>query len=85
VEACATVTGARLLGFVRARRLSGHEKGLVLVRAIWRAEVRLLTWQPAHEIMLRRVVPAHDLPMHLWMEDGAGPIYSRAAREAALA
>lgn len=84
-EACATISGARLLGFVRARCLSGHENGLVLVRSIWRAEVRLLAWQPAHEIGFRRVVPARDLPVHLWMEDGAGPIYSRAAREAALA
>src|SRR6266496_1762773 len=41
-EACATITGARLLGFVRARCLSGRENGLVLVRSIWRAEVRLL-------------------------------------------
>jgi ADP-ribose pyrophosphatase YjhB (NUDIX family) len=84
-EACATITGARLLGFVRARCLSGHENGLVLVRSIWRAEVRLLAWQPAHEIGFRRVVPARDLPVHLWLGDGAGPIYSRAAREAALA
>ena len=84
-EACATVTGARLLGFVRARCVRGHEEGLVLVRSIWRAEVSLLPWQPAHEIPFRRVVPARDLAQHLWMEDGAAPIYSRAAREAALA
>ena len=83
-EACATVTSARLLGFARARCLSGPEEGLVLVRSIWRAQVRLLPWQPEHEIRFRRVVPARDLPRHLWMEDGAGPIYSRAAREAAL-
>ncbi len=83
-EACATVTGARLLGFVRSRCLRGHEEGLVLVRSIWRAEVSLLPWQPAHEIPFRRVVPARHLARHLWMEDGAAPIYSRAAREAAL-
>jgi 8-oxo-dGTP pyrophosphatase MutT (NUDIX family) len=84
-EACAEVTGARLLGFVRSRCLSGPEEGLVLVRSIWRAEVRLLPWQPEHEIPFRRVVPARELPGQLWMEDGAGPVYSRAAREAGLA
>jgi ADP-ribose pyrophosphatase YjhB (NUDIX family) len=84
-EACATVTGARLLGFVRSRCLSGHEEGLVLVRSIWRAEVTLLPWRPEHEIPFRRVVPARDLARHLWMEDGGAPIYSRAAWEAALA
>lgn len=84
-EACATVTGARLLGFVRSRCLSGHEEGLILVRSIWRAQVRLLPWQPEHEIPFRRVAPIHGLARHLWMEDGAEPIYSRAAREAGLA
>jgi 8-oxo-dGTP pyrophosphatase MutT (NUDIX family) len=84
-EACAAVTDARLLGFVRARCLAGHEKGLVLVRSIWRAQVRLDPWQPEFEIPFRRTVPAHDLARHLWMEDGAEPIYSRAAREAGLA
>jgi 8-oxo-dGTP pyrophosphatase MutT (NUDIX family) len=84
-EACATVTDARLLGFVRSRCLAGHEEGLVLVRSIWRAQVTLLPWQPEHEIMFRRVVPAHGLARHLWMENGAEPIYSRAAWEAGLA
>jgi ADP-ribose pyrophosphatase YjhB (NUDIX family) len=84
-EACARVTGARLLGFVRSCCRAGHEEGLVLVRSIWRAQVSLLPWQPEHEIPFRRVVPARDLARHLWMEDGAGPIYSRAAREAGLA
>jgi ADP-ribose pyrophosphatase YjhB (NUDIX family) len=84
-EACATVTDARLLGFVQSKCLSGDEEGLVLVRSIWRAEVTLLPWQPEHEIPFRRMVPASALAKYLWMEDGAGPIYSRAAREAALA
>jgi len=84
-EACATVTAARLLGFVRARCTGGHEEGLVLVRSIWRAEVAVLPWQPAHEIPFRRVVPAADLAGQLWMEAGAEPIYARAAREAGLA
>lgn len=84
-EACAKVTGARLLGFIRSRCLSGHQNGLVLVRSIWRAEVMLLPWEPEYEIPFRRVVPARDLAGHLWMEEGAAPIYSRAAMEAELA
>jgi ADP-ribose pyrophosphatase YjhB (NUDIX family) len=84
-EACAIVTGAWQLGFVRSRCLSGPEEGLVLVRSIWRAEVTLLPWRPEYEIRFRRVVPAYELAGQLWMEEGAAPIYSRAAREAALA
>ncbi len=84
-EACAAVTGARLLGYVRSRCAGGREQGLVLVRSIWRAEVTLLPWQPEHEIPFRRIVPGHDLAGHLWMEPGAGPIYARAAHEARLA
>jgi len=41
--------------------------------------------RPEHEIPFRRLVPAHELARHLWIEDGARPIYSRAAREAGLA
>jgi len=83
-EACAVVTGARRLGYVRSRCLSGPEHGLVLVRSIWRADVDLLAWQPEHEIPFRRVVPAPDLAEHLWMEPGAEPVYARAAHEAGL-
>ena len=86
---CVTVRGNVVLvstdGSRWGWRLSGHEEGLVLVRSIWRAEVALLPWQPEHEIPFRRMVPARDLARHLWIEDGAAPIYSRAAREAALA
>lgn len=83
-EACATVTEARLLGFVRSRCISGHERGLVLVRSIWHAEVTLLPWRPAHEIPFRRTVPLEDLAAQLWMEPGVEPIYARALREAGL-
>src|SRR5688572_21162040 len=48
-EACAAVTQARLLGFSRGRCVGGTETGLVLVRAIWRAEVELLDWRPEFE------------------------------------
>jgi len=57
-EACAVVTDARLLGFSRGRCLKGAESGLVLVRSIWLAQVRLLDWAPAFETRFRRVVPA---------------------------
>jgi ADP-ribose pyrophosphatase YjhB (NUDIX family) len=40
-EACAVVGDAALLGFGRAVCLEGVERGLVLVRALWRAEVEL--------------------------------------------
>ncbi|HEY2520513.1 MAG TPA: NUDIX domain-containing protein, partial [Streptosporangiaceae bacterium] len=84
-EACATVAEARLLGFVKSRCLSGAEAGRVLVRSIWRAEVRLRPWAPEFEIPFRKVVPVRELAEQLWMEDGAEPIYSRAAREAGIA
>ena len=61
-EACATVTDARLLGFVRSKCLSGREEGLVLVRSIWRAEVALLPWQAEYQIPFRRIVPAPTSP-----------------------
>jgi ADP-ribose pyrophosphatase YjhB (NUDIX family) len=83
-EACATVNGARLLGYVRSRCLSGPDEGLVLVRSVWRAEVTLRSWRPGHEVPFRRVVLAQDLAACLWTGDGTAPIYSRAAREAAL-
>ena len=83
-EACAVVNSARLLGFCRSVCLSGPEKGLVLVRSIWRAEIELMPWEPRFEIAYRRPVPPHELLLHLWMEEGFGPIYNRALVEAGL-
>jgi len=83
-ETCSIVSNARLLGFCRSVCLSGPEKDRVLVRSIWRAEVELLPWKPSFEIVHRRVVPAHELLSHLWMEDGFEPIYRRALTEAGL-
>jgi ADP-ribose pyrophosphatase YjhB (NUDIX family) len=40
-EACATVVGVRLLGFTRGQCLTGPERGTVLVRSAWRADVEL--------------------------------------------
>lgn len=59
-EACAVVGQAHLLGYCRSRCVCGPEQGLVLVRAIWKAEVRLLEWSPQFEIQQRRVVPVRD-------------------------
>ena len=55
-EACATVTGARLLGFTRGQCLTGPERGRVLVRSVWRADVELRPWEARFEIAGRRVV-----------------------------
>ena len=83
-ETCAAVVDARLLGFCRAVCLTGPEQGLVLVRSVWWAEVKLLPWEPRFEIAHRRVVPASELLAHFWMEQGFEPIYHRALVEAGL-
>jgi ADP-ribose pyrophosphatase YjhB (NUDIX family) len=83
-ETCAIVGDARLLGFSRGECLSGPEKGLILVRSIWRAEVELRPWEPQFEIAHRRVVPAAELMSHLWMAEGFEAIYHRALAEAGL-
>ena len=83
-ETCATVVGARLLGFCRAVCLTGPEQGLVLVRSVWLAEVELMPWEPRFEIAHRRVVPVAELLENLWMEEGFEPIYYRALVEAGI-
>ncbi len=83
-EACCEVTSAELLGFVRAECLGGREKGVVLVRSVWRAVVRVHPWRPEHEIRHRDLVPIADLATRLWMDAGFEPIYARAAHEAGL-
>ena len=85
-EACATVTAARLLGFSRGRCVKGHEAGLVLVRAIWRAEVQLQPWLPRFEMRHRRLVPTADLVSQLVIEADAdyGSTFQRAMIEAGL-
>lgn len=59
-EACAVVQRARLLGFTRGVCVSGPEEGLVLVRSMWRAEVRLERWASRFEIAHRRLVSADE-------------------------
>jgi 8-oxo-dGTP pyrophosphatase MutT (NUDIX family) len=83
-EACATVLHARLLGFARGECVAGHERGLVLVRSHWRAEVELLPWEPQFEIAHRRLVA----PVELLADHGFGgpyaPFFRRALREAGI-
>jgi 8-oxo-dGTP pyrophosphatase MutT (NUDIX family) len=56
-EACAVVTGARLLGYSRGRRIEGITIGPPSVRSLWLAQVDLLDWAPQFEIRFRRLVP----------------------------
>ena len=81
-EACATVLRRRLLGFSRGVCLRGPEAGLVLVRALWRADVRLDDWSPEYEMTQRRLVPQHDLWNTLTIPAGYEPIYRRILIEA---
>ncbi|MEV4077212.1 NUDIX hydrolase [Nonomuraea fuscirosea] len=64
-EACVTVTAARLLGYVRSECVRGHERGLVLVRAFWRATTLPHPWEPRFEIRHRRLVPAAAARHHV--------------------
>jgi ADP-ribose pyrophosphatase YjhB (NUDIX family) len=84
-EACAKVTSARLLGFTRGECVRGPEEGLVLVRSMWRAEVRLQRWAPRFETAHRRLVPADEaLRSLVIVEPGMGPVYRRMFVEAGL-
>jgi hypothetical protein len=47
---------ARLLGFTRGECVTGPERGRVLVRSVWRADVELRPWEARFEIADRRVV-----------------------------
>lgn len=67
-EACATVLTARLLGFTRGECVEGPERGRVLVRSMWRADVELGPWDPQFEIPYRRVVPAADVAAELALD-----------------
>jgi ADP-ribose pyrophosphatase YjhB (NUDIX family) len=83
-EACATVTDARLLGFSRGVCVRGHEAGLVLVRALWRAEVRAEKWIPRWEMTGRRLLPLAEAFDAMWIEDGYAPMYRRIFAAAGL-
>lgn len=81
-EACAAVETATLLGYARSVCLEGHEAGLVLVRALWRAEVTLLEWAPAFEMRFRRLVTPEDAIPLVDRGPHPGAIYRRLFFEA---
>lgn len=60
-EACAVVQDATLLGYARSVCLKGAEAGLVLVRALWCADVGLKPWRPQHETTGRMVVHPEEV------------------------
>ena len=84
-EACVRVVGQRLLGFARSECVEGHEKGLVLVRSYWRAEVEIQPWDPRFEIRHRKGVAASDAKIEVRDPDEvATRISPRALDEAGL-
>ncbi len=84
-EACATVAGARLLGFCRGVCIAGPRVGRVTVRSLWRAEVDLVSWEPRFEVAHRRVVAPAEVVDQLTLADGLTRIISRGLHEAAIA
>ena len=83
-EACAEVVQARLLGFSRGECVEGPEKGLVLVRSVWRAEVELGPWEPRFEIQHRRIVKSGTIRAELPIGGAIAPIILRALDEAGV-
>jgi ADP-ribose pyrophosphatase YjhB (NUDIX family) len=84
-EACVVVTGARLLGYSRSLCVDGHERGLVLVRSYWRAEVEVEPHEPRFEVRRRRLVPVAEAGAVVRDPDWAGTrIALRALREAGV-
>jgi hypothetical protein len=56
----------------------------VLVRSHWRAEVRVLRWEPRFEMTHRRLVPADEAFGSMTIPDGLQPLYRRLFAEAAI-
>ena len=84
-EACATVLAARLLGFTRGECLTGPERGRVLVRSVWRADVDLRPWEARFEITARRVVAPAEVEDALSLGSHPfAPFIRRELREAAV-
>jgi 8-oxo-dGTP pyrophosphatase MutT (NUDIX family) len=72
-EACATVISANLLGFARAECKIGNYPGRIIVRSFWRADVKLLAWEPQFETKHRRLVRPEETLAHT--PNGFEPIY----------
>ncbi len=84
-EACARVVSARLLGFALSECVRGAQRGTVLVRSYWRADVLIDPWNPNHEIRHRRIVAAADALREVRDPDHAATrISHRALIEAGL-
>ncbi|MEV0739233.1 hypothetical protein AB0I51_25595 [Streptomyces sp. NPDC050549] len=84
VRADGAVERCRLLGLSRGVCVRGPEEGLVLVRSMWRAEVRLAPWDPRFEMTHRRLLPAEEVFRSVTVPDGLGPFYRRLFAEAAV-
>ena len=54
----------------------------MLVRSIWRAEVRLDAWEPRFEMAHRRLVSAEEVSRTVAIPVGLGPFYRRLFAEA---
>ena len=76
-EACAVVEDATLLGFSRGECIEGEEKGLVLVRSLWRADVSLQPWAPRHETTGRLLVRADEALKRVEFDRREMPLYQR--------
>ena len=83
-EACATVTEARCLGFVRSRCVAGAEEGLTLVRGFWLASVIVEPWEPRHEIAHRDFVHPDRLLDRLGLPAPLGLMLRRACEVAGV-
>jgi hypothetical protein len=83
-EACASVISARLLGYARGTCVAGPEEGLVLVRAMWVAEVSVEPWAPEFEMTHRELVPAASAFGRVEIETGQEHIFRRHFAEAGL-
>ena len=83
-EACAVVVQAKLLGFIQGRCIRGHEEGLVLVRALWSAEVMLQDWEPEHEVKYRKLVGEDEVDESIDYPWGMAEIYNRWLAESRL-
>ena len=81
-EACAWVEEASLLGFSKSVCKRGPEKGLVLIRPLWRAVVSLRQWKPHREISHRLLVPSNTALEQVNLSHGLRPIYQRWFHEA---
>ena len=86
---CVTIDGdivviSPLLGFTRGQCVAGPERGRVLVRSVWRADVELRPGEARFEIAERRLVAAAAVEDALSLgANPFAPFIRRELREAA--